>query len=137
ILEYSRLEAGSIELQETEFNLLDLVKSTRTMLAAKAREKSIEVCLSGSLDARLRADERKLKQVLINIVNNAIKYTPEKGTIEMEFCRDSAAFARIRVSDDAFGIRCEEVLNVMHPFGSTRDSLTKTIEGTGLGLPLA
>src|SRR5690606_19975099 len=137
ILEYSRLEAGSIELQETEFNLLDLVKSTRTMLAAKAREKSIEVCLSDSLDARLRADERKLKQVLINIVNNAIKYTPEKGNIEIDFCIDSEGFARIRVIDDGFGISREEIKNVMRPFGRTRDSLTKSIEGTGLGLPLA
>jgi two-component system cell cycle sensor histidine kinase PleC len=137
ILEYSRLESGLIELQETEFSLLDIVTSTRTMLAAKAQEKFIGITLSGCLDVRLRADERKLKQVLINLVNNAIKYTPEKGNIDIDLSLDSENFILIRVIDDGFGISKEEIEHVMRPFGRTRDSLTKSIEGTGLGLPLA
>lgn len=137
ILEYSRLEAGSVELRETEFSLLDIIKSTQTMLAAKAEEKLIEIRLADGLDVRLRADECKLKQVLINIVSNAIKYTPEKGHIHIEFVEDSEDSVQIRVIDDGFGISKEEIKNVMRPFGRTRDSLTKSIEGTGLGLPLA
>lgn len=137
ILEYSRLESGSIELQETEFNLLDITKSTKTMLEAKAKEKSIDFILSDNLDIRLRADERKLKQVLINLVNNAIKFTPERGKIEIDISADSADFASIFVIDSGFGISKEEIENVMRPFGRAHHSVAKSIEGTGLGLPLA
>ncbi|MZR32525.1 PAS domain-containing sensor histidine kinase [Sneathiella litorea] len=137
ILDYSRLESDSIELHETEFSLLKAVESTKTMLAAKANEKSISVSLSGNLDIRLNADERKFKQVLINLVNNAIKFTPEKGHIEIDFSMKSKNFISLYIIDSGYGISKEEINNVMRPFGRTHYSISKSIEGTGLGLPLA
>jgi two-component system cell cycle sensor histidine kinase PleC len=137
ILEYSRLESDSIELQETEFNLLKVAESTKTMLMAKANEKSIDFMLSQSLDIQLRADERKLKQVLINLVNNAIKFTPENGHIQLNLSEESDKFISVFVIDNGYGISEEEIQNVMRPFGRTQYSVSKSIEGTGLGLPLA
>ncbi|MDF2368341.1 PAS domain-containing sensor histidine kinase [Sneathiella sp.] len=137
ILEYSRLEADSIELQEAEFNLLKVVESTKTMLAAKANEKSISFSMSDRLDIQIRADERKLKQVFINLVNNAIKFTPEKGHIELDLSADSDNFISLYIIDNGYGISEEEIKNVMRPFGRTHYSISKSIEGTGLGLPLA
>lgn len=137
ILEYSRLESDSIELQETEFNLLKAAESTKTMLLAKANEKRISFFLSKNLDIEIRADERKLKQVLINLVNNAIKFTPENGLIELDLAEDSDNFISLYVIDNGYGISKDEIKNVMRPFGRTHYSISKSIEGTGLGLPLA
>jgi len=137
ILEYSRLEVGSVELQETEFYLIKTARSTETMLAAKAAEKSITIAVSENLNIELRADERKLKQVLINLVSNAIKFTPEKGHIELDLSLDPEGNVILSVTDDGFGISQEEIENVMRPFGRTQHSISKSIEGTGLGLPLA
>ena len=85
----------------------------------------------------LRADERKLKQVLINLVNNAIKFTPENGRIELDLSMDEENFISLYVIDSGYGISEEEINNVMRPFGRARYSVSKSIEGTGLGLPLA
>ncbi len=137
ILEYSRLESDSIELREAAFNLLKAAESTKTMLAAKANEKSISFSMSDRLDIQIRADERKLKQVLINLVNNAIKFTPEKGHIKLDLSADSDDFISLYVIDNGYGISKEEIKNVMRPFGRTHYSISKSIEGTGLGLPLA
>ena len=137
ILDYSRLEAGSAELQEAEFNLHDIAKSTITMLAAKASEKSISVSLSDNLKLSIKADERKLKQVLINLINNAIKFTPEYGEINLDLTADSEDYIQLFVIDNGYGISKEEIENVMRPFGRTQNSISKSIEGTGLGLPLA
>lgn len=137
ILEYSRLESDTIELHETEFNLLQVAESTKTMLEAKANEKRISFSLSKTLDIEVRADERKLKQVLINLVNNAIKFTPEKGLITLDLSADSDSFVSLYVIDNGYGISKDEIKNVMRPFGRTHYSISKSIEGTGLGLPLA
>ncbi|WP_339713942.1 ATP-binding protein [uncultured Sneathiella sp.] len=137
ILEYSRFESGSVALRETEVSLLDIARSTKTMLAAKTIEKSIEITLSDQLDICLRADERKLKQVLINLVNNAIKFTPENGRIELNLSAGDENFVSLYVIDSGHGISKEEINNVMRPFGRARYSVSKSIEGTGLGLPLA
>ena len=137
ILEYSRLESDSIELQETEFSLLKAVESTKTMLMAKANEKAITFALSDRLNIQLLADERKLKQVFINLVNNAIKFTPENGHIQLDMSSDSDNFISVFVIDNGYGISKEEIQNVMRPFGRTQYSVSKSIEGTGLGLPLA
>ncbi|WP_373088823.1 ATP-binding protein [Sneathiella sp.] len=136
ILDYSRLESGTVKLQETEFNLYELVQSTQIMLAAKAIEKSTLLSISNDLDIRITGDERKLKQVLINVVNNAIKFTPEQGLISLHASTDSDQYISIFVEDNGYGIDEDEIENVMRPFGRAHRSVTKSIEGTGLGLPL-
>ncbi|TNE35253.1 MAG: ATP-binding protein, partial [Alphaproteobacteria bacterium] len=85
----------------------------------------------------LVADERKLKQVLINLVNNAIKFTPEHGRIKLWADIESPEFFSIFVEDNGYGISQDEIENVLRPFGRAHHSIAKSIEGTGLGLPLA
>ncbi len=137
ILDYSRLESGTLELQESEVNLFELAQSTQTMLAGRAIEKSTRFRISKDLDVNIKADERKLKQVLINLVNNAIKFTPEKGSIGLGVQTQAEDYISIFVEDDGYGISEEEIEDVLRPFGRAFHSVTKSIEGTGLGLPLS
>jgi len=137
LLDYSRLESGTVDLQESEFNLFDLAQSTRTMLAAKVLEKSTRFSISKDLDFQITADERKMKQVFINLVNNAIKFTPECGEVGLNVATHADDHISIFVEDNGVGICEEEIEDVMRPFGRTQHSITKSIEGTGLGLPLA
>lgn len=137
ILDYSRLESGTLELQESEVNLYELAQSTQTMLAGRAIEKSTQFRISREMDVNVMADERKMKQVLINLVNNAIKFTPEKGTINLYAQTEAADYISIFVEDDGFGISEDEIEDVLRPFGRAFHSVTKSIEGTGLGLPLS
>lgn len=137
LLDYSSLEAGTQDLRESEFNLFELAQSTRTMLAAKAFEKSTRFSISKDLNVRIIADERKMKQVLINLINNAIKFTPEKGEIALHVATHSNDHISIFIEDNGYGIDESEIEKIMQPFGRAQHSIAKSIEGTGLGLPLA
>jgi signal transduction histidine kinase len=107
------------------------------MLAAKAIEKSIEFVISKDTDVLINGDERKLKQVLINLINNAIKFTPENGKIGLKVSTNAGNYISIFIEDNGYGISEDEIEDVMRPFGRAYHSVTKSIEGTGLGLPLS
>jgi signal transduction histidine kinase len=84
----------------------------------------------------LRADERKLKQVLLNLVSNAVKFTPAGGRIEVATRRDPAGGLTIAVRDTGIGIPPEHIATVLQPFVQVDNSLSRRHDGTGLGLPL-
>ncbi|MEP3246885.1 MAG: ATP-binding protein [Sneathiella sp.] len=137
ILDFSRLEAGEQDLREEETSLQEIIDWTAVMLKPKAQEKSIALDIVGKTDYRLVADERKLKQVLINLVNNAIKFTPREGEVKIYVDRKSDNYMSIFVEDNGHGIGESEINNVMRPFMRTSYSVSSSIEGTGLGLPLS
>ncbi len=137
ILDFSRLEAGEQDLREEETSLQEIIDWTAVMLKPKAREKSISLDIIGKTDYRLVADERKLKQVLINLVNNAIKFTPREGEVKIYVDTASDNYTSIFVEDNGHGIGESEISQVMRPFMRTAYSVSSSIEGTGLGLPLS
>jgi CheY-like chemotaxis protein len=137
ILDLSKVESGKMELLLTEFSLREAVDSSLMMLREKALKGGITVCmnLAPEADVNIVADERKLKQILFNLVSNAVKFTPESGTIDLTAARDGE-FIEITVADSGIGIKAEDIPKLFQPFTQLESVYTKTIEGTGLGLAL-
>ena len=137
ILDFSRLEADKYELEEEEVNLFEVAKWAQLLLAPKATEKQISLQCDVPGDLVLLGDERKLKQVLLNLINNAIKFTPDGGRIRIFAKADPTGHYSLYVEDNGIGIEERELEAVMRPFVRTINSVTRSIEGTGLGLPLS
>ncbi|MBE7636646.1 PAS domain-containing protein [Sneathiella sp. P13V-1] len=137
ILDYSRLEAGKFELDEVEAEMREILSWTELLLRPRAQEKHIALNVDLDTDLIFSGDERKIKQVLINLVNNAVKFTPPNGVVDV-FVEDSDFdHVRIVVQDNGYGISDEDLKQIMRPFVRTVNSMTRSIEGTGLGLPLS
>ncbi|WP_020592236.1 PAS domain-containing sensor histidine kinase [Kiloniella laminariae] len=139
ILDLSRVEAGEITLHETAVDIEAAIESAYRFVKRQAQEKNIR--LQTVVDATLPyllADERLLKQVVINLASNAVKFTPEGGSIVAKVVPGTAeGELAIIISDTGIGIAKEDLDRVIKPFEQCESSYTKTIEGTGLGLSLA
>jgi signal transduction histidine kinase len=136
ILDLSKIEAGRMELEPSEFDLPAAIDTALLLMRERASRKGIE--LGRAVDARLgivRADERKVKQVLLNLLSNALKFTPEGGRIDVRAqVRDG--MAEISVTDTGDGIAAADQAAVFEEFRQVGDS-AKRVEGTGLGLALS
>jgi len=135
ILDLSKIEAGRMELELTEFDLPTAIENALMLVRERAGRRSIE--LHTSIDNRLgqmQADERKIRQVVLNLLSNAIKFTPEGGRIEVGAVpRDGSV--EISVSDTGVGIAPEDQDAVFEEFRQVGAG-AKEVEGTGLGLTL-
>jgi signal transduction histidine kinase len=135
ILDLSKIEAGRMELELTDFDLPTALDNALTLVRERAGRKSIT--LQMSVDERLgevRADERKIRQVVLNVLSNAIKFTPEGGRIEVSAVpRDGLVY--VSVSDTGVGIAPEDQEAVFEEFRQV-GTADKKAEGTGLGLTL-
>jgi PAS domain S-box-containing protein len=137
ILDVAKSEAGKIELNEEDVDLADEIKLTLRLFAEQAAE--AEVNLKGSLGDtphHLRADQRKIRQILLNLVSNAIKFTPPEGSVTISATLDANGAMDVTVEDTGIGIRKEDQAAALAPFGQVESSLSRRYEGTGLGLPL-
>ena len=141
ILDYSKIEAGRIEVEHAPFNLTDVVIETLEILARAAAEKSIELSyfLDANLPFAILGDSTRLKQVLINLVSNAIKFT-EGGEVLLRIdaeVDDGARHYRIAVEDTGIGILPEVQGKLFKPFVQADSSVTRKFGGTGLGLAIS
>ena len=138
ILDAAKIEAGQMSLAEEIVDPHDLIESVCRLVAPRAERAnlSLEVRVPDNIQT-LRADKTKLKQILINLISNALKFTPEGGRIELVAeAAPSGEFVFI-VSDTGIGIAAEDIARAMAPFGQVDTRLSRKFEGTGLGLPLA
>ena len=136
ILDLSKIEAGRMELEPTEFNLPDAIENALTLVRERAHRHGI--ALGRMVDERLGsicADERKVKQVLLNLLSNALKFTPEGGRIDVAATVTDNAI-EISVSDTGVGIAAEDQAAVFEEFRQV-GAASKKIEGTGLGLAIS
>ncbi|SEJ92629.1 multi-sensor hybrid histidine kinase [Ectopseudomonas oleovorans] len=139
VLDFSKIEAGKLVLESIPFNLRDLLQDTLTILAPAAHEKRLELVSLVYRDTplALRGDPLRLKQVLTNLVSNAIKFTHE-GTIVMramvEDERADSAQLRISVMDTGIGLSAEDLRALFQAFSQADNSLSRQAGGTGLGL---
>jgi len=135
ILDLSKIEAGRMELESTDFHPPTALDNALTLVRERAGRRSI--ALYTSVDERLgevRADERKIRQVVLNLLSNAIKFTPEGGRIEVEAVpRDGSV--EVSVSDTGVGIAPADQEAVFEEFRQV-GTADKKAEGTGLGLTL-
>ncbi len=136
ILDLSKIEAGRMELERTDFSLPGVIDNALTLVRERAGRHGIT--LARTVDERLgiiRADERKVKQVLLNLLSNALKFTPEGGRIEVR-AEVQDGMAEISVTDTGVGIAPEDQEAVFEEFKQV--GLTaKKVEGTGLGLAIS
>lgn len=138
ILDLSKLEAGKMELKEDEVDVARVIDSSLSLLKRRAEtgEIKLAVRIAKKLPA-LRGDERRIKQILFNLVSNASKFTPDGGKISISATVGATTGLRIHVADTGVGIRPEDIDTVMTPFGQVHDDDSPDDTGTGLGLPLA
>jgi signal transduction histidine kinase len=138
ILDLSKVESGKMGLDLTEFPLQEAVESSFVMLKEKALKDGITLStnLSPEADVNIVADKRKLKQILFNLISNAVKFTPTGGTVGVHAIR-YYDFIQITVADSGMGIKGEDILKLFQPFIQLEPVYTKEFEGTGLGLALS
>jgi signal transduction histidine kinase/CheY-like chemotaxis protein len=141
ILEFSKIEAGGIELELTECDLVSLVEDTLAMIAPTAHPKGIELaCLAPrDLPRRVQCDSGRLRQVLLNLLSNAVKFTPA-GEITVALFpirgREDGQTVRFEVRDSGIGIAPNRLDRLFLPFSQVDASITRRFEGTGLGLSI-
>jgi len=136
ILDLSKIEAGRMELELTEFDLPQAIQNALTLVRERALRRGIALHhLIDNRVADVRADERKVKQVLLNLLSNAIKFTPEGGRIEVRAAR-ADGMVEVSVTDTGVGIAPEDQETVFEEFRQV-GTADKKAEGTGLGLALS
>jgi len=135
ILDISRIEAGRVELSPEEFSLDDLVREVVETLSPAASEKGLELLPEVPEGITLFSDKRRMKQVLINLVSNAVKFT-DQGSVKITARIPGDDNLEVRVIDTGAGIKQEDMDRLFQPFQQVDISLTKKHEGTGLSLYL-
>ncbi len=142
ILDYSKIEAEHLELEAIPFDLPKVVHATATLLAVRAREKHLELTVDVPPDIPhvVRGDPTRLRQVLMNLIGNAIKFT-DQGEVDVSVAvirRDGdQASVRFRVRDTGIGISDEQLATIFQEFTQADASMTRRYGGTGLGLAIS
>ena len=137
ILDLSKLEAGHFDLHEEDVDIAAVIGVSKRLVEAQAEKAKVRVTEAIDDDLPLiRADDRRMRQILINILSNAVKFTPEGGIIRVESSVRDAGLV-ISVSDTGIGMSPEEIPKALEPFGQIDSTISRKYEGTGLGLPLA
>ncbi len=138
LLDLSKIEAGRMELVEDLVDVHALIADCVALVREAAARAGVELAVEPEQPLPLvYADERKLRQILINLLGNAIKFTGAGGRIEVAGSVDASGGFRLCVRDTGVGIAPEDIAKVLEPFGQARNSLESNQPGTGLGLPLS
>lgn len=142
ILDISKIEAGKLELEHTDFDLHSLINTTLRMLSPEAERKQLHLTSHIGLETpyRLVGDPHHLRQVLINLIGNAIKFT-EKGSVELR-CHtirmgEQRSLIRFEVVDTGIGIHTDAQARIFENFSQADESTTRKFGGTGLGTAIA
>jgi signal transduction histidine kinase/HAMP domain-containing protein/putative methionine-R-sulfoxide reductase with GAF domain len=137
ILDLSKIEAGRMELEPSDFDVPTALQNAMTLVRERAQRHGIALSLQIDPAVReLRADERKFKQILVNLLSNAVKFTPDGGRVALR-ARPVESGLEISVSDTGIGIAPEDQEKVFEEFRQVGGDYKTKQEGTGLGLALA
>lgn len=142
LLDFSKIEANKMELDNVEFDLVKVINEVAAVFSVKARAKGIafNVNIDSSIPALLRGDRRRLKQVIDNLVSNAVKFT-KAGRVDIELKKADESAERVyilfRVADTGIGISGQDTGRLFMPFTQADASTTRKYGGTGLGLAIS
>ena len=138
ILDLSKVEAGKFEVADAEIDPREVVAASLRLVRERARERRVQVvnALPPDLPA-LVADPRAVKQILINLLSNALKFTEESGCVTVEAAVQDDGALEFRVGDTGIGMDPRELNIALAPFGQVDSALNRRYEGSGLGLPLS
>ena len=144
ILDVSKIESNKIEIEDILFDPISEFESAVDVYVAKASEKGIDLLLyiDPTLQHHLYGDITKIKEILINLMSNAVKFTPEQGKIivnikRLKSSRDDEAIVSFSVEDTGIGISEDKVANVFNAFSQADSTITRKYGGTGLGLTIS
>lgn len=141
ILDFSKIEAGKLEIIPVEYDLSSVINDLVNMILAKAQDKGLEliVDVDEAMPHYLYGDEIRIKQVILNILTNAVKYT-EKGSVRLSLRHEKQDEDHIAMSvsvkDTGIGIKEEDLKKLYSPFERIEEERNRTIEGTGLGMSI-
>ncbi|MDB2373096.1 ATP-binding protein [Psychrosphaera haliotis] len=139
ILDFSKIEAGKISIEEIEFSPSNVIDSLIQSLSPKAAEKGLAIrsFIDLSMPSRLKGDPTRIGQIILNICNNAIKFT-EKGSVDIyvEYLKGESKPLQIRVIDTGVGMPPEACLHIFDSFTQADGSTSRRFGGTGLGLSI-
>ena len=138
ILDFSKAEAGKLELQLSELDATKLIKNCMRLVSPRAEQAGVQLLEEVPKEHFvITGDAKKLKQVLLNLLSNSVKFTPQGGNVKVTAWQnvmdDSIS---IEVKDSGIGISPKDISRAMSPFGQVDSKLSRKYEGTGLGLPL-
>lgn len=143
ILDFSKIESGKMEIVENEYKLGELLNDVVTMVELKVKQKGLqfEICVDEKMPNTLFGDDLRIKQILLNLLNNAVKYTP-KGSVKLKITgeadsHENQARLCIAVEDTGIGIRKEDISTLFDGFQRLDLDTNRNIEGTGLGLAIS
>ncbi len=142
VLDLSKIEAGRIELNPTDFQLAEFAAGVERVFTPRAKEKSIlfETAVAGELPGWVRADEQRLRQVVFNLLSNAVKFTRTGGVVfslQRIGSGEAGEVIRFSVSDTGPGIAAEDIAKLFEPFRQVGNQTTAAATGTGLGLAIS
>jgi signal transduction histidine kinase len=138
ILDFSKLETGAVTLDEAEFSLEPMIAAAVRIARGQSQTKDVELT-AAPIDQAIvvKGDERKLRQVMLNLISNAVKFTPNGGKVEVSTTLDPTGARIIAVGDNGVGIAPADIERVFEPFVQADGNLDRASSGTGLGLPLS
>jgi PAS domain S-box-containing protein len=137
VLNYAKLESGSVHFDVADVPVRSLLADVEGLVEPQVRAKGLDLVVGGCPpDLAARADAEKLRQILINLVSNAIKFTDRGGRIELT-CELREDLVHLALRDTGIGIPPEKLQTIFEPFVQVRADLTRTAEGTGLGLAIS
>ncbi len=142
ILDFSKIEAGKLDIEEAEFHFEEVLENISTVVSQKAQDKNLEFLIAAAPDIppNLVGDPLRLGQILINLVNNAVKFT-EKGevvvSVSLEEQTSSLVKLKFSVRDTGIGMTPEQSARLFQAFSQADTSTTRRFGGTGLGLSIS
>jgi PAS domain S-box-containing protein len=139
ILDLSKIDAGALSIEHASFSLIDLLEEVRLMFAPTAAEKSLafEINYEWPLPRMITTDPLRFKQIFINLVGNAIKFTATGGVTVSVSWDNATQHIKCTISDTGIGLTESQVANLFTPFYQANESTTRTFGGTGLGLSIS
>jgi len=138
ILDISKVEAGKSELNMDEVDPGELITSAVELMRERANQGGLRLAIEMASELPIVvADGRRVQQVLLNLISNAIKFTPEGGEVMVRAGWSLNEGLRVSIRDSGIGIAADKMQTAFEPFGQVENTFTKKYEGTGLGLPLA
>lgn len=137
VLDMSKIEAGEFELKETSIDLAEIIQDCMRVVSFEAENAKIGLFSKVSTNTcRLLGDQRVVKQILLNLISNALKYSQENGDIEIIVEKSETGGITLTVKDTGFGMTPLELSEALEPYRRIENTHTSRKQGTGLGLPL-
>ncbi|MBL4615123.1 MAG: type IV pili methyl-accepting chemotaxis transducer N-terminal domain-containing protein [Magnetovibrio sp.] len=136
ILDVAQIESGTIRLSEDVVDLKPLLEDVRTMFMVTAKQDGIEIKIKDFVAPQILADGERLRQIIINLVSNAVRFSHQGGTVSLSVYWDEVRGISVLVCDQGIGIHPDEQTHILDPFVQLEEAYSRRHGGSGLGLPI-